>query len=53
VVVVDVKKLRSVVAMLPHEVDGDERYFLMEKPGLDVADMGGFVEADENEDDDE
>ena len=45
-VVVCVKDIVSVIAMIPHQptVAGqpiEERYFVVEKPGLDVADMGG------------
>jgi hypothetical protein len=50
VIVVDVKKILSVVAMLPHQIGGEQRYFLVEKPGLDLADLGGFLEAEEAED---
>jgi len=51
--VVDVKAIISVVAMIPHKPHildrlPEDRYFVVEKPGLDIADMGGFQEeADE------
>jgi hypothetical protein len=46
---VDVKSIQSVVAMIPHAplVDGrqeSERFFLVEKPGFDVAVMAGMEE---------
>ena len=46
---IDVKSIRSVVAMIPHVplVDGrqaGERFFLVEKPGFDVAVMAGVEE---------
>ena len=46
---IDVKSIRSVVAMIPHAplVDGrqaGERFFLVEKPGFDVAVMAGMEE---------
>jgi hypothetical protein len=51
VMVIDVKRIRSVVGMLPHQVDEEERWFLVEKPGLDVWDMGGFEEEMDDDDD--
>jgi len=42
--VVDVKKILAVVAMVPHQplgADSVGRFFVVEKPGLDVAHMGG------------
>jgi len=44
---IDVKTIQSVVAMIPHkpEIPGlppSERFFLVEKPGLDVAMMAGI-----------
>lgn len=46
---VDVKTIQSVVAMIPHmpgiEGSSSERFFLVEKPGFDVAIMAG-VEGD-------
>jgi hypothetical protein len=44
VMAIDVKRIRSVVGMLPHRVAGEDQWFLVEKPGLDVWDMGGFEE---------
>jgi len=46
---IDVKTIQSVVAMIPHrpEIPGlplSERFFLVEKPGLDVAIMAGIEE---------
>jgi hypothetical protein len=46
--VVDIKSIMSVVAMVPHlpfPEDPLPRYFVVEKPGLDVACLGGVVEA--------
>ena len=48
--VVDVKSILSVVAMIPHSpsIPGnaqvEERFFVVEKIGLEVANMGGFQE---------
>jgi hypothetical protein len=45
--VVDVKQISSVIAMVPHKpFDGDfvQRYFVVEKPGLEVACLGGVEE---------
>ncbi|KAG1761276.1 hypothetical protein EDD22DRAFT_780076 [Suillus occidentalis] len=42
--VIDVKSIHAVVAMVPHNVNNEERFFVVEKPGLDVADLGGYEE---------
>jgi hypothetical protein len=45
--VIDIKAIMSVVAMVPHHPfseDPLDRYFVVEKPGLDVACLGGVVE---------
>ena len=47
---VDIKCIQAVVAMIPHApaIDGrqtQERFFLVEKPGLDVAVMAGAGES--------
>jgi hypothetical protein len=47
---INVKTIQSVVAMIPHrpEIRGQhatERFFLVEKPGLDVATLAGDEEA--------
>ena len=47
--VVDVKSICSVVAMIPHKpiIPGkvaEDRFFICEKPGLDIGYMGGVEE---------
>jgi hypothetical protein len=45
--VIPVKTIVSVVAMIPHKLfqnDSEQRYFLAEKPGLEVARIGGVEE---------
>ena len=45
--VVDVKHISSVIAMVPHKpFDGDsiQWYFVVKKPGLEVACLGGVEE---------
>ena len=45
--VIDIATIESVVAMVPHQpVPGDivECFFVVEKPGLDVARLGGITE---------
>jgi hypothetical protein len=45
--VIDAKLISAVVAMIPHELpdeSGVQRWFMMEMPGLDVAQMGGMYE---------
>jgi hypothetical protein len=47
VTVVDVKSIVSVVEMVPHQPfseDTIKRVFVVEKPGLDVAWLGGNTE---------
>ena len=60
--VIDSKHILSVVAMVPHtplltRPNGqgfrEERFFLVEKPGLDCAHMGGVAELDDANNDDE
>lgn len=54
---IDVKAIESVVAMIPHRpsIEGqplEDRFFLVEKPGFDVAIMSGVEEdlpGDDNE----
>ena len=46
---IDVKTIQAVVAMIPHRpaIEGrppSQRFFLVEKPGLDVAVMAGAGE---------
>jgi hypothetical protein len=43
--VIDVKSISAVVAMVPHQpFPGEERLFLVEKPGLDTTTIGGIDE---------
>ncbi|KAH7903124.1 hypothetical protein BJ138DRAFT_1138786 [Hygrophoropsis aurantiaca] len=52
--IVDTVAIKSVVAMIPHALpDNPEqlRFFLVEKPGLDVAYMGGAMEHMEGDED--
>jgi hypothetical protein len=47
--VIDVKTINAVVSMIPHVLPHPSqpevgRWFLMEMPGLDVAQMGGICE---------
>ena len=45
--IISVKTILAVVAMIPHKLfqnDSEQRYFLVEKPGLDVDRMGGVEE---------
>lgn len=48
---VDVSTIQSVIAMVPHKLPGSLElcFFLVEKPGLDVAQIAGHVDED-NED---
>ena len=43
--VIGVKSISAVVAMVPHQpFPGEERFFLVEKPGLDTTTIGGINE---------
>lgn len=44
--VIPVKSITAVIAMVPHAPFGVERYFVVEKPGLDVTTLGGAGEDD-------
>lgn len=50
-IVVNIRAIHSVVAMVPHSVTipghlvMEDRWFVVEKPGLDVANMGGIIES--------
>lgn len=50
--VIPVKSILSVVAMIPHKIEEDDdlRYFLVEKPGLDVISLAGYDEVDDEVD---
>lgn len=48
--VVDVKEISAVVAMVPHSVNTlgnawKDHFFVVEKPGLDVAEMSGIYDS--------
>lgn len=44
--VIDIFRIQSVVAMVPHKLErhgeGEEYHFLVERPGLDVVRLGGM-----------
>jgi hypothetical protein len=46
--VIDVSRIQSVVAMVPHKLEKhrveEQYYFLVERPGLDVVRLGGSEE---------
>ena len=45
--VIDIKYISSVIVMVPHQPfggDSVQRYFVVEKPGLEVACLGGAEE---------
>ena len=53
-VVIEVREINSVVAMVPHRPringkDAQDRYFVVEKIGLDIANMGGWRDKEEME----
>ncbi|KAJ3899660.1 hypothetical protein F5879DRAFT_810558, partial [Lentinula edodes] len=53
--VVNVTEIEAVIAMVPHSTeflgeDWKDRVFVVEKPGLDIARISGFVEDEDPED---
>ncbi|KAG1809193.1 uncharacterized protein BJ212DRAFT_1579764 [Suillus subaureus] len=46
-IVVNVKSIHSVVAMVPHKLNDEDRFYMVEKPGADVTYLGGYLEEDE------
>lgn len=58
VLAIDVKDIVSVIAMVPHKPTlpsglTEERFFMIEKPGLDVSDLGVRYSAYHDEDDED
>ena len=53
--VINAVDIRQVIAMVPHTVNGQQRYFMFEQPGQDMTNLGGFVigfdESDDNDND--
>ena len=49
---IEVEAIKAVVAMIPYQFRRDETlFFVVEKPGLDVATMGGEEQRDDNDGD--
>jgi hypothetical protein len=48
--VVKATYIQSVVAMVPHVLNDVHRFYMFEKPGLDVADLGGFLRTEDDGD---
>nr|GAT61113.1 predicted protein [Mycena chlorophos] len=48
-IVFEATHIESVVGMVPWVRDGQEEYFLVEKPGLELATLGGYEEDDTEE----
>ncbi|KAJ7049353.1 hypothetical protein C8F01DRAFT_1002515 [Mycena amicta] len=51
-IVFPVQDILSVVAMVPHQYRGEERFFLVEKPGMDIISFSAPAENDEEDADD-
>ncbi|KAJ6494491.1 hypothetical protein C8R45DRAFT_1052932 [Mycena sanguinolenta] len=47
--VIKVKSIESVVAMVPHRIFNVDRFFLVEKPGLDMMNVTGQNEPDDGQ----
>lgn len=50
--IIPVERILSVVSIIPHKLfedDSEQRYFVVEKPGLDIADIGGVEESTPDE----
>ncbi|KAJ6457721.1 hypothetical protein C8R45DRAFT_844222, partial [Mycena sanguinolenta] len=48
-IVIKVKSIESVVAMVPHRIFNVDRFFLVEKPGLDMMNVTGQNEPDDRQ----
>lgn len=48
--VVQVTTFLSVVSMIPHVLAGEERFYMFEKPGMDLANLGGILWDEDDED---
>lgn len=48
-VIIEVSCIESVVAMVPHtpphSMDTESHFFLIERPGLDIANLGSILES--------
>ncbi|KAG1724004.1 hypothetical protein EDB19DRAFT_1644902, partial [Suillus lakei] len=49
--VVEATTIKQVVVMIPHEVNGEEQFFMFEQPGNAVTDMGGFLLGSKDDED--
>jgi hypothetical protein len=48
--VIDVRSIHAVVAMVPHQpFPGEPRYYVVEKPGLDITSLGGSTEVTDSD----
>ncbi|KIN93212.1 hypothetical protein M404DRAFT_36291 [Pisolithus tinctorius Marx 270] len=57
-IIIDVKKIKSVIGMIPHKPTfmsriTEDRYFIVEKPGLDVLQLSIQYNLNRDDDDDE
>ncbi|KAI5996858.1 hypothetical protein F5J12DRAFT_680411, partial [Pisolithus orientalis] len=50
-VVIKAADIKQVVAMVPHQIDGENCIFMFEQPGLDVMSLRGFLISDEDDED--
>ncbi|KAG1744035.1 uncharacterized protein EDB91DRAFT_1236594 [Suillus paluster] len=48
--VVRVSSIQSVVAMIPHTLAGEERFYMFKKPGMDLANLGEILWDEDDED---
>ncbi|KAF7323224.1 hypothetical protein HMN09_00103100 [Mycena chlorophos] len=48
-IVFPVQDIRAVVAMIPHKRNGQDYFFLVEKPGLDIISLTGDIEEDDED----
>ncbi|KAH7881684.1 hypothetical protein F5I97DRAFT_1819345, partial [Phlebopus sp. FC_14] len=60
IIVINIKKIHSIVGMIPHSIIlpsdvRENRFFLVEKPSLDISDLGvmyiGYEDYDKDHDD--
>jgi hypothetical protein len=41
--VVHVKTFLSVMSMIPHMLTGEERFYMLKKPGFNLTNLGGIA----------
>ncbi|KAG0694110.1 hypothetical protein DFH29DRAFT_1006623 [Suillus ampliporus] len=43
-IAINVTSIQSIVAMIPHSLNGQQHFYMVERPGADVTYLGGYLE---------